>query len=579
MDQEMNFPNPVVRTDLPTRRRRWPRVLLGCAGLGLVILVFLPQILSSKVGRKLVVSSIAAKTNSKVTLASFRTSWFGGTTIRYLNISDAAGRGIGAKSITTQASLWNLLRGRYKLGDCTIDGLHFEYVVDDGRGNDTFDLMRPPATPASPGVAAPVQSTASRLLPNLSGSITITDGTLVLHRGTVQPKLYNTTWEKGRLENVQAKIDIPQSLDHEWTYTFTADSLEGEQPRGSVTSSGTVDLGEGGQADVRRMKMDCTLTGEGVYTGGLGAALIPQSTPQDVREALGPVLSKVDVAIKVKDGRLTFPKFETSGPISNLRLRPEVDLTQIPPVLEIAENGSSPGVIQVGVSKRVANGVLVYLNPFFREAAGGQGGVTLHVQRLRLPLANRAIWAKGLEAKGRVWAQGVLLERNDEMKALDPLPDNLASQLALLTGDDKRGVTLDVDGPFSIAQGVVTDGPTATTVGETTLMIQGTTQFAGDAISATAALVRSPSITSLIQSGPSGITIPLTGTVRAPQLGIAQLKGNLSDQAAKAVAERVAQQTERMRAKEAQRQMQKSQRQVEEILRPLEPAPGASPGK
>jgi hypothetical protein len=423
-----------------------------------------------------------------------------------------------------------------------------------------------------------VQSTVSRLLPNLSVSITITNATLVLHRGTVQPKLYNTTWQKGRLENVEAKIDIPQSLDHPWTYTFAADSLEGDQPRGSIASSGTVDLGEGAQADVRRMTADCTLTGEGVYTGGLGAALIPESTPDDVRQALGPVLNKLDVKVKVADGRLTLERCDASGAIANLRLRPAVDLTQTPALLEVAEGGS-PSVIQVGVSKRVATSVLVYLNPFFREAAGGQGGVTVHVQRLRVPLAGRAVWAKALEAKGRVWAQAVLLDRNDEMKVLEALPDNLASQLALLTGDEKKSVTLDVDGPFSIGQGVVSDGPTATTVGETTLMIQGTTEFAGDAINATAALVRSPGITSVIQSGPSGITIPLTGTVRKPQLGISQLKGNLSDEAAKAVADRVEQQTLRMRAKETQRQREKSQRQVEDILRPLEPLPGGGAAK
>jgi hypothetical protein len=73
--------------------------------------------------------------------------------------------------------------------------------------------------------------------------------------------------------------------------------------------------------------------------------------------------------------------------------------------------------------------------------------------------------------------------------------------------------------------------------------------------------------------------MPLTGTVRKPQLGIGQLKGNLSDQAAKALSDRVAQQTVRMRAKETQRQMEKSQRQVEDILRPLEPVPGSGTGK
>jgi hypothetical protein len=161
------------------------------------------------------------------------------------------------------------------------------------------------------------------------------------------------------------------------------------------------------------------------------------------------------------------------------------------------------------------------------------------------------------------------------MNPADALPDNLASQLALLTGDELKAVPLDVDGPFAIAQGVVQHGPTATTVGETTLMIQGTTQLVGDALTATAALVRSPGITSRIKSGPSGITIPVAGTIRRPQLGVWQLTGNLSEASAKALRDGVAQQQVRMRARETERQMQKSQRQVQDILRPLEPPPGA----
>ena len=65
----MNFPNPVARTDLPTQRRKLPRVLLGVAVLFILGLIFLPQILSSKVGRKFVVSYLASKTNSAVTLS------------------------------------------------------------------------------------------------------------------------------------------------------------------------------------------------------------------------------------------------------------------------------------------------------------------------------------------------------------------------------------------------------------------------------------------------------------------------------------------------------------------------------
>src|SRR5258706_563549 len=175
MDEEMNFPNPVVRNDLPTRRRKLPRVLMGCLFLGVLGLIFLPQILSSKVGRKFVVSYLTAKINS---------------------------------------------------------------------------------------------------------------GTITLIRGTVQPKLYNVTWEQGRLANVEATFEIA-SLDKPWTYTFSADTLEGDAERGSINSAGTVDLGENGQADAKQLKLDLTITGEKGRTGTLGAALIPAATPQDARQALG----------------------------------------------------------------------------------------------------------------------------------------------------------------------------------------------------------------------------------------------------------------------------------------------------
>ena len=45
MDQEMNFPNPVARTDLPTKRRRWPRIVGG-----LVVLLILTVVACTLIG-------------------------------------------------------------------------------------------------------------------------------------------------------------------------------------------------------------------------------------------------------------------------------------------------------------------------------------------------------------------------------------------------------------------------------------------------------------------------------------------------------------------------------------------------
>src|SRR5687767_7684549 len=169
MDQEMNFPNPVLRTDLPTRKRRWPKLLAAAGVMGLLVVVFLPQILSSKPGRKIVVSYLSAKLNGPVTLQTFKTSWFGGTKFQFLSIPDPMGRTIGCKSLTCQASLWKLLRGKYQLGETVIDGLHVDWVVDDGRGGDTSDRFQGP-----PGAGG--GSGGGSSFPNVSGKITINSG-------------------------------------------------------------------------------------------------------------------------------------------------------------------------------------------------------------------------------------------------------------------------------------------------------------------------------------------------------------------------------------------------------------------
>src|SRR5688572_8506902 len=121
LEQEMNYPNPVERSDLPVKRRRWPKIAIGLGVIFLLCVVLLPQILSSRIGRKIVVGYIAGKTNSPVTIESVSTSWFGGTSIRHLTIKDPMGRRIGFKQLRCEVSLWNVLRGRYDLGDCTID--------------------------------------------------------------------------------------------------------------------------------------------------------------------------------------------------------------------------------------------------------------------------------------------------------------------------------------------------------------------------------------------------------------------------------------------------------------------------
>src|SRR5205814_4212377 len=234
-------------------------------------------------------------------------------------------RTMGCKSLVCKASIWSLLRGKYNLGETTIEGLHIDYVVDDGRGADSFDIMK--------GAAG--GSGASGSLPVLSGKITINSGTIVLHRGTVQPKLYNVTWQQAKLENLDATFDIA-SLAKPWTFNVSADTVEENAvDRGTISSSGTVELGTMERVDPKRLKLDVNVTGENVRTGNLLATLISSATPQDVREALGPVLAKVDVAIKGEDGRLVFERCDAAGARAQIHAKPTIDIAATPAVLGI----------------------------------------------------------------------------------------------------------------------------------------------------------------------------------------------------------------------------------------------------
>jgi hypothetical protein len=583
MDEEMNFPNPVVRTDLPTRRARWPKIVAGVLGLGLLVLLFLPQIVSSKVGRRFAVAYISGKVNAPVTVEGVQTSWFGPTSIRFLSIVDPMGRRIGFKSLTCKASLWGLLRGRYHLGETVIDGLHVDYVVDDGKGSDTWDRFQKPAG------AAPAPAGPAKLAP-FSGRITINSGTIVLHRGTVQPKLYNTTWESGRLEAVAATLDVPQGWDRPWKYTFDAETVEGEAPRGTISSAGTVDLGVGGRGEAKNLKLDVTLTGRNVLTGGLGAALVPGGTlPQDVRYALGPVLATLDVAVKAADGQLAVERCEAVGPYANVKLRLAADLNATPAVLSLAGAGGAgegslaaePGVISLGVSKRLAAECLVYLSPFFREAAGGHGNVMVTLEQARVPVGRQ--WFKTATAKGRLTAR-TTLERFDEMTSAQQIPENAASQLALLTGDEDPRVAMTVEGPFAVAEGKVVVSGMQTTVRGTTLRVEGATALETGAIAQSAVVEKSAEIAgvggSAAAEGGGGMAIAIGGTIVRPELGVLSVRGPaLAEASRAAMNERIAAQVGRMRSQETKRLMQKSQAQVDEILRPLQPpATGNDPG-
>ncbi|HSI35521.1 MAG TPA: hypothetical protein VK986_18210 [Tepidisphaeraceae bacterium] len=568
MDHEMNFPNPVARTDLPTKRRRWPKVLGALFVLFALTVVFLPQILSTKIGRRLVVAYLVRQTGSRdIVLENFKTSWFGGTEIKTLWVKDALKRRNGFESLKCEASLLDLLRGNYKLGEATVVGMHIDYVVNDGRGGDSRNLWGFSRGPDGGMAGGP--------LPKISGNIKLVNGRLALWRGSVQQRLYDVKWQAAEFRNINGQMTIG-SLDQPWTYTVTADTVDEEdRTTGPVASAGTVDLGAGGLMDPRQMTLDLTVDVTRVRTGALAPVLLPGTTSDDAAQLLGPWVEKLAARVKAGGGRVVFEQLDVDGSVIKVRGPVAFDVSgPVTTLLVGTVPGSKPvdgaatpapgASITLGVTKRLGT-ALAYLSPFFRDAAGG-GTISLSLDYLRAPLSDKT-WRSETTGRGTFAANLVPLTRLDEITGNDAFPKHLASQIALLTGDEDKVTLMAAEGPFTIADGKVA-AATKTTVGTVTMAIEGTADLETTTIAETAQ-VNVPAAAGPGLAGAS-FAVPVTGELAAVQIGLLAPRGQLDNATVKALGDRVNQQVSRMREKETQRLMNKAQAEVQSVVRPFQ---------
>src|SRR5947207_9714497 len=94
MDPQIAFPNPIARTDLPTPRRKWRYVVGGVGVVLFLSIVFLPQIMSSKIGRNLIKAYLENKYRGTAWVGEMHTGWFSGTSIDGFSLIDPEGRAL-----------------------------------------------------------------------------------------------------------------------------------------------------------------------------------------------------------------------------------------------------------------------------------------------------------------------------------------------------------------------------------------------------------------------------------------------------------------------------------------------------
>lgn len=488
MDEDMSFPNPVERHDLPVKKPRWPKVVAALLVLGVLMIAGLPQILHTRIGRRIIRTRLENRYGAEVFLEDFRTSWFGGTTARQLWIKASDGHVVGLASFSSdKLSLWKLLRNRYELGHCTIDGLVVEYVLDygDSSHSDTFErFMRVPAR--APGMPPTVLS-------KLSGNVTLTNSQLWLIRSETKPKILQTESQSVKFANLAGSFDIP-SLDRPWKFNVTGDA--------GLTASGTLCLGKAGLLTPQDVTADVTAAADYVPTD-LAAILLPQVTAADCHSAFGEAFDHPQVTVNGTAGVLQMHA-QANASKGKFDLAPTFDLNTQPATMKVDAPGAN--VITAALPKGYAGTQLPLANPLLDNAT--EGHVTLRIDSLNAPFSRT--WFTGT-AKGVLEVAGLKL-------AAPKRTDKVLTPLTAIAGATELPTEIRIaPEPLTIQHGRIEVSPTTIDFADAHATLSGKAGITEGSLNYTLA-VTSPALTAATSSAP--VTVPLTGTNAAPTLDV-----------------------------------------------------------
>jgi len=511
MSRQIAFPNPIDRTDLPKPRPTRKYALLGVSAAVLLAIVFLPQILNSRIGHAFLKARLESKCRGTIWINDFKTSWFGPTTVEKFSLLDEQGRLIKFAQLSSPISLAKLLMGRYDLGRATITNLGVEYVIDYGDGSDTFDRLAPDWAGGSPGEAG--RSRISLKLPRLSGLITLKNATLILSRGEVkQDKQFRTIFRSVSFSSINGQLDI-RSLDQPWSCNLSG--AAGSDAQGSFTLSGTVDLGESGKLDPATAAADLKIKMQNLPNAvtqrdaPLAWVLIPFVGAEDYARMFGPRLRTIQTTLGLANGKMTLQDLRTEGQTLERREtlligRPTIDLISNPKRLGVAGPTSLSVDLTRGLARRLAP-----LHPFLNDALDG-GQIDLGFSALSMPIAGNL---RATSGQGLVSVRNAILASGNVAPS-DAFPRELTTQWQCIVGDSGKSVRLDIpQTPFTIENGRVVTSSMACALNGLDVKLAGTADLTGALeLSATIAMPQS------MRDVGNAVSATINGTLDQPRL-------------------------------------------------------------
>ncbi|HEY2584916.1 MAG TPA: hypothetical protein VGI81_04020 [Tepidisphaeraceae bacterium] len=353
-------PNPAGSTPAKPakakRRRRWPWVLGAIVLLLLLVLIILPTLISSGIGRSIVVSQVNQRINGKVAIKDLSLGWVTPIRVDGVVIYDATGRQIlQLQHFGTGLTLVNAARGNYTLGKTQIDGLDVLVSREADGSLNWSHLARSTPKASEPVEATKPEVKESAKLPNVEGEV-------VLDRCTVtyedrsdahEPPVY--------LRSVQANVKIP-NINGTITDTASLDAQVGSAAPGKITLAGSLDA-----VKDNRLAMDSANIDQKLTVGGVDAAALSAMLGSNLKLAGN---ADAGLTLNLKDGKngtveaeLKVAKFAAAGEaLQGASLTSDAFTIALPKTSLTAPQGiSNPDTVQVQIGDGKTNGLSVQL--------------------------------------------------------------------------------------------------------------------------------------------------------------------------------------------------------------------------
>jgi len=499
MDEDINFPNPLLRHDLPVKGRRRKIVALVLAVAVFLAMLFLPQIAHTFIGRRVVREYMAWRLGGEVALGDVRTSWFGPTTVSDFVVRDPGGRLISFRHLQTDMSLGQWLRGFYALGNAAVDKLHVDLVMDDGYGHHT---------------------TFPAFAPKVTGNLTIDNGVLVLGRSRLESGSLAKASEFQHFSHLRGHISFANSSGP-WPGELTAEAgEENNLGNGTITMSGDFSPGPRHSLAVNLVAGHLTLAARNLPTAPLAWIVCPAWTQEAYRLTFGATLNNLDVVAQLGSGKLAFQKLQFDGPLGKADAPMSIDLAAAPAAIVLAGSSARPATISGALSPAICHDDLAFINPLLRYST--QGRFALEIRDFSMPLTG---FTNRLAMDGSLAIDQAILTATGPL-ADDKGPQGLLGQLAALTGQDGPAFALPLARQrFELREGNLKVHADAMTFGSASLVLEGENSLAGElnallGVRSDDVLVALAPQLKPLMSANTLWCIPLTGSAEAPRLDL-----------------------------------------------------------